>query len=270
MSSFDSRPTDAQVGAQPWGGRVLVSPGHALYVGPAGDTRLHRHHALQLVVGQQGSFGAAVGREERLRSFQGVLIGSDVEHRIDGGGLAVAIYYVDGSSGEGRAMAEHLQGRRYRDLDSRVAALRRTLEEILAGPHPPALDLLRTHLAGILGHAISSASGDSAVDRAIAILEESLASPPSIPELARRLDLRQRVLSRDFRRETGLSIRRYLLWLRLKAAVTGLGGGGSLTEAAQRAGFADAAHLTRTFVQMFGVVPSASLAASEIEVLDAD
>ena len=102
---------------------------------------------------------------------------------------------------------------------------------------------------------------------ATALLEASLAAPLAVPELARRVGLRQRELSARFRGETGLTIRRYVLWVRLKAAVSELAKQRTLTEVAHAAGFADAAHLSRTFVQMFGVSPSESVAASEIRVL---
>ena len=53
-----------------------------------------------------------------------------------------------------------------------------------------------------------------------------------------------------------MSCRQYLLWTRLYSALGELARGASLTEAALEAGFADAAHLTRTFRRMVGVVPS--------------
>jgi AraC-like DNA-binding protein len=61
-----------------------------------------------------------------------------------------------------------------------------------------------------------------------------------------------------FVEQTGLSFRTYLLWLRLERAVQLFARGASLTEAAHGAGFADSAHLSRTFRRMFGI-PAASL-----------
>jgi AraC-like DNA-binding protein len=57
-----------------------------------------------------------------------------------------------------------------------------------------------------------------------------------------------------FVEQTGLSFRTYLLWLRLDRAVQLFAEGASLTEAAHGAGFADSAHLSRTFRRMFGIV----------------
>ena len=62
-----------------------------------------------------------------------------------------------------------------------------------------------------------------------------------------------------FRAETGMPVRPYLRWLRLALALRAASEGGSLTEAAHRAGFADAAHLSRTMRRHFGVSPGSVL-----------
>ena len=251
-----------------WRGTLLASPGHFLYVGPAGDTRLHRHHALQLVVGLEGLFEAQLGRAEPRR-YEALLIAANSEHRIDGKGLLLAIYYADGSSDEGRTLSAWLRGKPSRALPGDFAALRQLLETALAQPASVVLPFLRRGLAELLhGPSPNPERGDPAIETAKTLLEGSLARPLPVPELARRLGLRQRDLSARFHKQTGLTIRRYVLWLRLKAAVSALSEQRTLTEAAYAAGFADAAHLSRTFVQMFGVSPSESVAASSIEILE--
>jgi len=62
-----------------------------------------------------------------------------------------------------------------------------------------------------------------------------------------------------FKESTGTPLRRYLLWLRLQRAAGLILTSRSLTDAAFAAGFADAAHMTRTFRRLFGVTPSALL-----------
>ena len=56
---------------------------------------------------------------------------------------------------------------------------------------------------------------------------------------------------------TGTSFRAYVLWTRLNVAIQFAMVGRSWTEAAHAAGFADSAHLTRTFRRMFGINPAA-------------
>ena len=250
-----------------WGGTVLIAPGHALYAGPAGETCLHRHHAIQLAVGLQGPFEAQLGLGGSTRTLEALLVASNVAHRL-GRGAHLAIYYVDGSCTEGRSLSQLLEGEEARPLTSEARELRSILRSALAGVGASPFPFLRDRVGAVLGCPLASAPvGDPAVLTAASLLEEGLAAPLPVPDLARRVGLPQRELSARFRGETGLTIRRYVLWLRLKAAVASLAERRTLTEAAHAAGFADAAHLSRTFVEMFGVPPSKSIAASSLQVL---
>jgi AraC-like DNA-binding protein len=58
-----------------------------------------------------------------------------------------------------------------------------------------------------------------------------------------------------FTESLGIALRPYILWLRVQRACRELANGASVTEAALRAGFADAAHLSRTFRRMLGTTP---------------
>ncbi len=60
-----------------------------------------------------------------------------------------------------------------------------------------------------------------------------------------------------FIKEVGLAFRPYVLWLRLGRAVEAFAAGETLTAAAYRAGFADSAHLSRTFRRMYGIAAGA-------------
>jgi len=78
-----------------------------------------------------------------------------------------------------------------------------------------------------------------------------------LAELATAVGLSPSRLAHLFRAQTGLPVRRYLLWLRLGDALQQLAHGVSLTTAAHAAGFADSAHFSRTFRAMLGITPSA-------------
>ncbi len=54
-----------------------------------------------------------------------------------------------------------------------------------------------------------------------------------------------------------MALRPYILWRRFLRVWELMTAGESLSSAAHRAGFADAAHLTRTSRRMFGFPPSA-------------
>jgi AraC-like DNA-binding protein len=84
-------------------------------------------------------------------------------------------------------------------------------------------------------------------------LEHELA----LEQLAERVGLSPSRLMHVFTESVGIPIRPYLRWLRVQRAATAIVTGVPLATAAIEAGFSDAAHMSRTFKQMFGLTPSA-------------
>lgn len=78
-----------------------------------------------------------------------------------------------------------------------------------------------------------------------------------VEELKSEVHLSDSRLSHLFRQEIGLSLKKYLVWSRLKKTIQlVLGQGVNLSTAAIRSGFYDQAHLSKTFKNMLGVSPS--------------
>jgi AraC-like DNA-binding protein len=96
---------------------------------------------------------------------------------------------------------------------------------------------------------------DALVSRTCTLIRRSLDGPIRLAALSEAVHLSPSRLVHRFREGTGVPLRRYVLWCRLRTADAAMRGS-SLTEAAHLAGFADSAHLTRTFRAMFGVAPS--------------
>ena len=92
--------------------------------------------------------------------------------------------------------------------------------------------------------------------RAMALLRETPELRMRLVHLSTAVALSPSRLSHLFREQVGLPIRRFLLWLRLREALSAVARGESLTTAAHAAGFSDAAHFTRTFRRMLGIAPS--------------
>jgi len=93
--------------------------------------------------------------------------------------------------------------------------------------------------------------------RAIAYLRQNLHRRVTLDEVAAAVFLSPSRFRHLFVRETGMALRPYLLWVRFMRAWEAVAAGESLSAAAHHAGFADAAHLTRTSRRMFGLAPTA-------------
>ncbi len=97
---------------------------------------------------------------------------------------------------------------------------------------------------------------DPRVARTVMMLREEAEHPFSIREIAAQVALSESRFSHLFSRQMCVSPRRYLVWLRLREALQLLAAGASVTHAAYGAGFADSAHLARTFRGMLGIPPT--------------
>jgi AraC-like DNA-binding protein len=111
-------------------------------------------------------------------------------------------------------------------------------------------------IAELAGQAPAVHSVDPRISRAIAWVRERLDSPVSLNQAAAVAHLSPSRFRHLFVAQTGVSFRAYLLWARVETAVGAAMSGQSWTAAAQEAGFADSAHLSRTCRRMFGFAPA--------------
>lgn len=215
-----------------WSGEIDLGRSWALFVGRGGETRRHAHLAHKLVVALDAD-GDVEGAEKVADRVW--FVRSDVQHRV----LVpetVALAFVDAGTvglvkvdAIGNALAQLGNALRAASCEGRIAALQSFVGALPTLP-------------------------DARVARAARLLRE--APHAELTTLADRVGLSLPRLSHLFASRIGLSPRKYRTWGALRRAVDEMATGMSLTEAAHSAGFADAAHFSRAFVAMFGVVPS--------------
>lgn len=98
---------------------------------------------------------------------------------------------------------------------------------------------------------------------AMAFLGDTYRDAPTLERIAAGVDTSPWHLCRVFRRETGLSIHRYLERLRLREALASLlESDVDLTRLALRLGYSSHSHFTAAFRREFGVTPSAARRAA--------
>jgi AraC-like DNA-binding protein len=107
---------------------------------------------------------------------------------------------------------------------------------------------------------------DKRVTRVLAAIREADDLRISIDTAAAMAFLSPSRFAHLFKQQVGLPFRHYMLWRKLARAMLVIGRVGTISAAAHEAGFADAAHLTRTFYQMFGLAPSVMMRGAFFEV----
>ncbi|MDR5827194.1 AraC family transcriptional regulator [Caballeronia sp. LP006] len=96
-----------------------------------------------------------------------------------------------------------------------------------------------------------------AVAAARGFIDERLGEQVHLEDIAEAANLPPYRLFRAFSRETGMTPHEYQRQARVRVAMALIRDGGALSDIAAATGFADQAHLTRTFRRMLGVTPGA-------------
>jgi AraC-like DNA-binding protein len=225
--------------------------------GPGSRSALHTHHAMHFIVCLEGSMRVRAGASARWRRASGVLTAPDAPHAIDASGCDVLLVFLDPDSDVGRAL--------WAVIPAPVRLLSAAeCTALVRDPDPVAI--MRTGGVAWTQAALTALGGPHRAPRRVihprvrALLRllrtGSAGREQSLETLARAVGLSPGRLMHAFTESIGLPLRPYLLWLKLQRAAGAIVAGASLTDAAHAAGFADAAHLSRTFRRMFGAAPS--------------
>jgi AraC-like DNA-binding protein len=188
----------------------------------------------------------------------GVLTAPDVPHEVDSTGARVLLVFLDPESTAGVSLLATFADPVRRLSKSENAAL-------VAGADPGAI--MRAGGVDWTSRAVEVLEGAPGaplrrrvhprVRAALRILRETQPGmKTSLAVLARGVGLSPSRFMHAFTESVGVPLRPYLAWLKLQRAAGAIVSGTPLSQAAAVAGFADAAHMNRTFRRMFGMPPS--------------
>jgi AraC family transcriptional regulator len=251
-------------------GRVLLWSGGSLWIGrQAGRVERHAHHAVQVTLALDTPFrlrGDAAGAADAAdtadaaewREHRGAIVMPNQPHEFDGRGGAALHLFVAPETAQGRLLLERHGAVAITDLPGHIAdELAGALRQAHAQHEPDEalVALARQAIAALAGPVPPVHGVDPRIDRAIAWVRQRLDAPVSLADAAALAHLSPSRFRHLFVAQTGISFRAYLLWARVETAVGAAMGGQSWTAAAQHAGFADSAHLSRTCRRMFGIAP---------------
>lgn len=228
-----------------WQGAALLRPGVLAFTGSIGATERHAHHAVQIITATT----AVTVRDDAGTPHRGttVIVPADAGHRVETGAQQGSVVFLEPESARGRAV--HMRGAGSGWAEAAVGHVR------LRSPATVVADLLEW-LAPAPG-AVTPPEHHPAVVEALRQLPELIvAGPVGAGVLASRAGISVSRLTHLFTAQVGIPLRRYVLWSRLRIAISRVRAGDDLTAAAHGAGFADSAHLTRTTRTMFGLAPS--------------
>jgi AraC-like DNA-binding protein len=221
---------------------------------------MHSHYAIQIALGSEPGIRFRPTDDVDWTPYDGVVIASRQPHTMDATVVRYnVVMFVEPETREGRALAERMGSTGIAPIEAETAArlaadvfdawINQRSESALRAA---AQRVVSTLTGGIEPLVVS----DERILRAISHINSHLESELSLDDVAAVAFLSPSRFRHLFVEQTGLGLRPYILWRRFLRATELMLSGESVSAAAHAAGFADAAHFTRTSKRMFGFAPS--------------
>ena len=221
-------------------------------------TSMHSHYAYEIYISKNSFFEMDFGFG--LRKYNGIIINSDVPHKFSSkNGTCLLILINPAHSLAGKYLRNILNSKPYKEFDSTQT------EEIIS-------DLYRyrqknmgyncaiNHVSGLLkiisGELPENCFYDSRIEKAITLIHKTYKENFTLSFLASEIGLSKSRIRHLFKEQTGITISKYILNIRLIEAIKIIINGYTKTYAAHESGFSDSAHLSRTFKRIYGLTLS--------------
>lgn len=234
---------------QQWAGCLALAPGLAIFRGQAGHHQTHQHWAHQLAMGLDGP--VQMGSGERMLCAPSLFIPAGTPHSLMK--CVLVSVFLDPTTELARRLCQQINTSQVPTaIEVLPPALDTCLRDMLGGARP--IDLALREL-----HTLLAPQTERVADARMQAVVAALSQPDALDSTQRRgqlaalVGLSETRFSHWFREQTGMPLRSYRKWLRLVRGLEHALHGGNLTDAAHQAAFADQAHFSRTFLQMFGV-----------------
>lgn len=247
---------------------IYIWDHRVLHISYYPDVSEHRLGAAAFIVGLDGHFSMLESETDDWRECRSALVPPGCVHEIRFGGVNVAVLHIEPESidymnlsgsmphGDWQIMYDHIDEER--------------MIELLQKIHENELSTVEANKIAqqvVYGIGYDYPDEEKIDPRIRKVLEKIKAEPSasySMEELAEEVNLSPTRFIHLFKEQTGVPIRRFRQWVRMKTVITYVAHGKSLTEAALDAGFTDSAHFSRAFRNMFGITPSSVFNRSQL------
>ncbi|MBC7302115.1 MAG: AraC family transcriptional regulator [Nocardia sp.] len=228
-----------------WLGGVVFTPGLMAFTGGIGDAAAHAHAAVQVMFVARGHLTVTDAAGNTAPATVAI-IPPGVIHRVHAEpGTSGFVAFLDPDSITAHAALTRLAGMPTDAATSWITAA--TPRRRYPGPAQLSGGPRRCH---------------PVVTDALQRAADWVGGPPSLTELAAQVGISPSRLSHVVADQIGLPYSAWRRWTRLQRGFAVVRDGGSLTDAAHTAGFADSAHLARTCRDLIGITPTEALIAT--------
>lgn len=206
------------------------------------ETELHSHPAIEIVFSDTGKFNVQ-NNKKNYSDISLVIIDSNILHKVNGNGVNMSIFIVENKDNSvrkillqnGITLTDGIYCETQRDKE---IPIQRIINEII--------------------NTSNSHGYDARVLKAIAYMDNmDISYNKLIEALLNTTNLSESRLSHLFKNNTGVSLKKYFVWSKLKKAVTShIQGDADLLSSIIQSGFYDQAHFSKSYKAMIGISPS--------------
>lgn len=241
--------------------KLHINNGIAIYVGRDIQTKLHTHHAVEIVIAFNKPFLISSNGSEFEKS-ECSIITADLAHQFAGQDDLYIFLYFDAEL----LFAQQLEHKLSLNKNGIIHFLGKEIEKARKDfiewfqsdsfDENSAKTIIQNLFQDVTSEAPAASMTENRIANAIQLIHSSLQNEISLENIASGVFLSESRFAHLFKEQIGIPFRRYVLWCRMQAALKAVMQSQSFTQAAYEGGFADVAHLSRTFTEMFGVSPS--------------
>lgn len=242
-----------------YAGQFVSWNGGCLFIGSAGGiVPPHSHYAIQIAFGAEHGIGFRSGERDEWTRYGGAMIPSRQPHSMDATTVSAnAVMFIEPETREGRVLHERYLAGGITGMPVEAFAQTSRLFDAWRIGDPDDLVAESAALINTLTGGVEPGSpSDERVLRGIAYINSHLDGKLTLEEVAEAAFLSPSRFRHLFVEETGMALRPYILWRRFLKVWELAAEGVSFSSAAHQAGFADAAHFSRTSRRMFGIAPT--------------
>lgn len=227
---------------------------HLLVISDTIDAEEHRHSFLQVTISLEDEFEIDV--EGQSLSCPGIIINSNIVHRLEGTGHPLMLLLMDSTSEMAASFKQYIEGQKYHVFPS---GMMKTIREFVQKEYPGVKDtdsylsFLRQFMKLLGVEHAETAIVDPRIREFIQLIKDCTDSEHSVSLYARQLGLSNSRLSHLFKENTGISLSGYMLLHKLQKATYFIFKGLSITDAAMAAGFDSPSHLAATSKRLLGM-----------------
>ena len=240
-------------------GQFVSWNGGCLFIGKNNPVvPMHAHYAIQVAFGREWGIAFRTSDDDAWTEYGGAIIPSRQPHTMNPTRMSAnAVMFVEPETREGRLLDELYLAQGIAAMpEASLAAAQALFERWDAGDHEGLIAGCMALIRSLTGNVEPKAPSDERILKAVAWINANLDQKITLEEVAAQVFLSPSRFRHLFIEETGMALRPYILWRRFLKVWDLIMGGASVSDAAHGAGFADAAHLTRTSRRMFGFPPT--------------